>query len=217
MYVRDIPHLPTIISRKQFVDTIFEVGIDATQGYDTMLLAVTVGDAFVGSANTSVCTWCQRGSSEDFMQAPVPRVYSTELAHVCLVISGKVNHDRYNRIQRAADNTGNGIVYKLEWEIVMSCHFYIPQPPLLTCWRYLTPGTEINFESEIIREIGYYGLSANPFAVFLAIKMLHRAGRLRSDRLDRENQFLRRMDYIAKELEVSIDAVLRAYITSRKR
>ncbi|CAH6419425.1 Hypothetical protein HVR_LOCUS620 [uncultured virus] len=47
MYQRDIPKLPTKITREEFVNEIFNLGHDSNHNYDTMMLAVQVGDYFV--------------------------------------------------------------------------------------------------------------------------------------------------------------------------
>ena len=47
MYRRDIPKLPTPISRDEFVELVFILGRENSHGYDTIVAAVQIGDHFI--------------------------------------------------------------------------------------------------------------------------------------------------------------------------
>ena len=47
MYQRDIPHLPTKISREEFVDHVFELGLRNSHSYESIMVSVQLGDNFV--------------------------------------------------------------------------------------------------------------------------------------------------------------------------
>jgi hypothetical protein len=218
MYLRDIPRLPIEITRTQFVNNIFEIGNDRSQDYDLMMTAVRIGDLFVNnSQNRKICTWSNRGSSEPFMNEPIPPIYSNELAHVCLIISSKFREsDSYSRIIQAAIETDNGIVYKMEWEVLSCLDFCIPKIPFIICLGLFTPKTHTMIRrdwGELMKDLCSGAIyMENPFTILLAVKLLYRSGRLRADLTYRQIRFLRIMTILSKEYEVSLVEILRTYI-----
>lgn len=55
MYQRDIQFLPIKITREEFVNIVFDIGLQYCHGYDTIIAAVQIGDKFVSTIKDNTC------------------------------------------------------------------------------------------------------------------------------------------------------------------
>jgi len=134
MYQREIPHLPIKISRQQFVDEIFVVGMDCGYGCDSIMTAVDVADYFVSyeESRTPYTGWQfgQQTKKENylkynFMNEVVPQVYSRELVYVIISVISMANEDSNNNISNWVYHLSNAFMYKMQWEVCMLLNFTI--------------------------------------------------------------------------------------------
>lgn len=153
----------------------------------------------------------------------VPQVYSVELAHVVTVISAKLNEEfdhGYNSIRSAAYDTENSYVRKMEFEILITLGFHFrifnfitvigllladPVPPILGSVFW-------DISKEVCRNKDL--LSKDPMLIVLSIVILGKRGKLRALKLHRERLFIEKLATIARELELPMVDVTRAYIKS---
>lgn len=233
MYKREILKSPKKITRRNFVKTIFDVGYLNGSGYDTMMIAVQVGDFFINYKDRRIAYkgWKKkmRNSSNDpegIADKKCRRIYSKELAHTVIVIAEEFNEDHAYNIYEANMTCNNSYVYKLEWEICLLLKFNI------------NPSNYIRLMDNLIGEINYIEYdkylstvfwdlsrriclsrkmsSINPITLLLGIIILHKKGKLKSIRDNRRRKFLMLIIRIGHEYEVSLIDILQAYIKYKK-
>lgn len=107
MYNRNIKHDIKLVDRNSFVDLVFDIGLSYDNCYGTIMTAIEISDKYVDIKKTD---------------------YSTELAHVAIVVSAKFYEDMdYLSIREAAEIVDNGIVFSIEHEILDCIQFKIPE------------------------------------------------------------------------------------------
>lgn len=274
MYQRDIPKLPKIITRDEFVNIVFDLGQRYQHGYDTIVASVQLADYFVSfkelrhpfillnkSEKISLESVCKRNphltkirgnfsvhkyrdllltspfkeqvEQNTFMNELVPQVYSIELAYVVTVIIAKYNEDdRYKWTDDAVADTNNRYVIKMEWEICMLLNFHIKINNFITLigdiiWHTLTEEQKYSsplsfrFHSmffDLSKEIcmNQSLLAKDSKVIVMGCILLHKMGKLRAVRTNKERLFNEVMVKISKEYEVDISDLLHAYIKLKK-
>lgn len=274
MYQRDIPKLPKIITRTEFVDIVFDLGRIHQHGYDTIVASVQLADHFVSfkgvrrpfiqlniSEKKALKSICKRNpeltkvrgkfsvqkyhdllltspfqeklEQNKFMYELIPQVYSIELAYVVTVIIAKYNEDDgYRWTDNAIADTNNRYVIKMEWEICMLINFHIKINNFITLighiiWHTLTEHQKYSdpwtfrlhsIFFDLSREIcmDQNILAKDPQVIIMGCFLLHKMGKLRANRINKERLFHEVMVKISKEYEVDISDFLHAYIKLKK-
>lgn len=241
MYQREIAKLPTEISREDFVEKIFDLGFDQNHEYDTIMLAVQIGDFFVKYDGHRIphTSWKRKEIVESKLSKRDPRCdpdgiadilaiqkYSDELVHTVTAIASDYNEDDGYDIAKANVNCNNGYVFKLEWEICSILEFHI-QPR-----NYIRAIGQLIYHKhqyEKIRHLApiFWDLSKdiclnhqltimNPNTVLLGIVMLYKRKRLSAIRKYRCRRFSTLFKNLAREYELPIGKILQAYIAYKR-
>jgi hypothetical protein len=228
MYLRDIPHLPKIISRREFVEIIFDLGLKWEYGCDTLIMAVQIGDRFVSCENIRKPytrykkKYRKKLTSEqlELLTDLVPQVYSKELAYVVFVISSNYNEDWGYCMEDVANELSNGYVYKMQWEVCMVHNFYISRENFFTHLFSLIDYDKYNISGmfwDLTRHVCMNKslLYSNPSVIISAIIILARNDRLRAKKDHRERIFQNIIMRSSQEYEIPLDEFLQAYIKSK--
>lgn len=153
VYQREIPTLPKEISRKTFVREIFYLGYDRHHEYNTIMLAIQIGDFFVNYKGKRVpyIGWKRREHSTKYRSRTTDKIiiknvlsnrdpkydphkiadilcdqiYSYELIYTATAIAADYNEDNGYNIDHANIDCNNAYVYKLQWEICKLLNFTI--------------------------------------------------------------------------------------------
>lgn len=181
MYTRNISRLPEEISRDEFVNIVFDLGLMHQHGCDTIVASVELGDYFVSFRGNRIPfvqltkkERMKRKSREKkgervekttFKEEVIPQVYSVELAHVVTIIIAKYNEDDgYNWTDDAIDATNNDYVIKMEWEICIMLGFHIKVRNFITLigeiiWSITTEDERIHESSSLRLHSMFWDLS----------------------------------------------------------
>lgn len=126
MFTRDIPKLPLEFSREEYVGYVIKLGYLNNISYDTILTAVYIGDKVVNwDKSWKICHWI-KSTDQKIISLPMQRIYSKELAIICLIIICKIKEDEFNYTQGIVNDYDNCYLYKMEWEICMNFNFEFP-------------------------------------------------------------------------------------------
>jgi len=228
MHLRDIPHLPIEISRKEFVKIVFDVGLIHTHGYDTIIAAVDIGDRFVeysGSRESYTRKHKYNSDYDKILSLPIEQIYSKELAYIVTVIAAKSNEDDgYNDTVEAVDDLCNYYLYKMEWEICTLFNYHFPVNNFITyigTMLYATTMGSIKLSSvfwDISREYCFDRklMKINSPTVLIGMMYLYRKNKLKAIISHKERLFRDTITSIAKECEVTTDEVIKIYISKIK-
>lgn len=194
MYVRDIVKVPQKIERDEFVNIIFNVGLNYNYGYDTLMAAVQLGDQHTDKNND----------------------YTKELSYVCLVLMTKLNEDDNYSTHEAVDELENKYVLILEWEIFRTCKIKINN--FMTFLGYLT-NNEIIFGPifwDLCKDICMNKtlLNMNPQTILLGCFLLN--NKLKCIGTYKQRCFLDIMQKIAYNYELDISNLFKQYIQLKK-
>lgn len=225
MYRREIPHLPNVTSRKEFVELVFDLGLRLEYGYDTLITAVEIGDRFISHEGHRIPYTSYKKDQQNKLTSDqikiitelVPQVYSRELAYVSLVISADINEDDGFQIEKAAEELENGYVYKMQWEISMMNNFCIRNHNFITLLVSLIPDKKYVFDRmfwDLSRVICMDEtlLHTNPITITLAIIILIKRDKLRAQKQYNQRIFQTLMIQISKEYEIPLSDLLLEYI-----
>lgn len=218
MYARDIPRLPESVSREVFVNTLFDIGLLYQCSCDTLLSAVTIGDAFVSHKfsippHRLIANPLLTPDKADILNQPLPQTYSIDLAHVSLCISSSIHEESCYSIDDASRDLDNIIVYKLQWEVCLMFKFCIPTPKIVKLLAILGYGLTWDLSKDIALDKSL--LYSNPYALLLGVKLLGRnvsANTKRRYRLFKEC-FLQ----ISSDYELDISDLLLSYSNLRRK
>jgi hypothetical protein len=121
--LRDIQDIAPI-TREKFVEIIFIIHHDYAASLEAATYAVVMGDRFVNDFQPQPETpgFPQKFSGQSVSTAS-QAVYSEELASVCMALAGKYYDSPFSAIMEAELFCNNGIVFKLELEILRFCNF----------------------------------------------------------------------------------------------
>jgi hypothetical protein len=236
MYQWEQPHLPIAISREDFVDIIFDIGLYNLYNYDTVVSSVQLGDSFVeyiGPRNPYVDKlqlekFPINSYERDILEKLVPQEYSKELAYAVTVIMGKFLDERgrgFGWTNIAIRETNNYYVVKLEWEVCMILGFHIKTKNFISVIGNLIY-SDISYQPTPILNSVFWDLSKDicmnksilnmdPRTVVLGIKLLHRKKKLRAVTSNRKRFFLQLMNTISNDYEIDMKDLLRGYIDTK--
>jgi hypothetical protein len=220
MYASDFYKTPRSFSRKKFIEKIFKIS-NNNYDYDTLLIAVEIGDYFVSfKGERKTCNWINFNEEEkNIISSPTPQKYSLELSHVSLCIATKFNEDCVHEIY----DVGNKIVFKMEWEILMLLGFHIKTNNFFkfinkilyqSTYHHLTLSPEFEFLAFEIANLNQ--ININPFTILLAIKMLDKKGKLSFLKDFRMKRFYQIVKKICYEYELSFTKFIHNYIMYKK-
>src|SRR5205085_5915401 len=211
MYQREEQFDPIEIDREEYVNIVFDLGLLHCHGYDSIIAAVEIGDKFVISP---------KNDTNDI----IARHYSSELAHITTVLASKANEDEgYIFTKKAVNDTNNGLVYKMEWEICRSIGFHIKIDNFITFigkTLHLT-GTPIVLSSvfwDLSKDICMNRelLSMDPFTILTGCLLLNKMRKLRAIKSNKQRVFFEIMSQMAHEYELDLNDVLQAYINIKR-
>lgn len=223
-----VPKLPAPCSRSDFIETVFDYGEVVEESCDILLTAVEIGDRFVHSLNEITPHVLQLHpilhKSEETMNlasAPVPRVYSEELAHVVVSLACKAFGEDFN-LKDSVVGLENNYMFKMEWEVWASFEYHLPHQNFFTVISNLftTVATydgkkhlDTSF-SRLARAMAHDGtmMSISPATILLACKLLHRRKQLRPQSEARQIFLIQLFMSLAHNYEVSMHAIIRKYI-----
>jgi len=216
MYKRNIPHLPEKINRCEFVNIIFDIGLEYQHGYDTLMIAVEIGDYFVSYDGPRESL--MKKSSKNMIRNPAPQEYSKELAYVTTVIAAKYNEDNgYDLIENATIDTENSYVRKMEWEICMILGFTIKNRNFITLIGSLSlvnpPKLLGSMFWDLIKDIcmNQSLMKINPITILLGCFLLHKRGKLRAFYTNKVRNFMTIMTKTAYIYDVPLSNLLKNY------
>lgn len=165
--------------------------------------------------------------NKTFADEPTSQYYSVELAHVVSVILGKYNESNgYRSTKKATSDTNNGIILKMEWEILHMIDFKPKVYNFITIIGFLIKHDEHSPHLTRLSSV-FWDLSkevclnrslleGNPFTIVMAICLLGRTGKLRATHTHRERKFREFMIQVAKECDMDLSDLLRQYIQRMK-
>jgi len=143
MYKWQVPKHPKLIKREKYVNKIFVIGHDKDFNYDTLVLAVKIGDKFIKTQGQEIYTSYMSNVKENFtfeeqeiLNKTCVKEYSKELAYVSLSIASYINEDNIYNIKTVAIKLENGYVFKLQWEICIENNFYIQTQSFCNILQY---------------------------------------------------------------------------------
>jgi len=195
MYVRDIIRSPQKITRNEFVNIIFDIGLNYNYGYDTLIASVQLGDQYI---------------DQDYNND-----YTKELAYVCLILTTKLNEDDYYSTAEAVDELENKYVLVLEWEIFRTCKIKIKN--FMTYLGYLT-NHEIIFGPifwDLCKDICINKtlLQMNPQTILLGCFLLN--DKLKCIKQYQQRYFLDVIQKLSYNYEVDMSDILKKYIENK--
>lgn len=218
MYERDTPHLPNAITREEFVDHVFDLGLRHYHSYSTCIAAVQLGDQFVTFTGKLIPF-----INESFPDNEcVPQIYSLELAYITTVILAKYCEDwGYKCTKQAVIDTDNSYVIKMEWEICRMVDFHIKINNFMTVMGELLWDDTKQWHPmfwDLSKEVCLNPilLSTRPDVLILGILLLWHNKSLKAMRSYKERIFRDTMICIAHEYEVTLEELLRAYIVAKQ-
>lgn len=153
-FLRDVPKLPDYLSRKDFIKVLYYIctnsiekfldvfekhnndyfnqcNIDAMNidgrefCFYTFINAIKIADEFIDDTETPVYQYSKYNNIYKFLDDPCKKIYSFELAFVCLSLSSCVFEDNPYNISDAIEFFQNSYLYKLHWEICIINKFHI--------------------------------------------------------------------------------------------
>ncbi len=197
MYQRDVHVIPIEILRDEFVNIIFDIGLEYYFGYDTLITAVEIGDKYVNFDH---------------------QYYSDELAHAVIVIASKANEDDHYTSLNAKIDTNNGYVISLEWKVCEILGFHIKNNNFITfICKFLNPLTKPTLGSvfwDLSKDICMNPklLSMDPLVILTVCILLNKIGKLRAIQNNKKRVFSTIMDQISFEYDININDLLKKYI-----
>jgi hypothetical protein len=227
MYERDIPHVPSEVTREEFVHHVFDLGFRYYHSYSTCIGTVELGDKFVsftGARTPHTSTLFPDNEC-------VPQIYSLELAYITTVILAKRYEDHgYKSTKQAITDTDNSYIIKMEWEICQILNFHITINNFMTTmgellWDGTSNVSDVNnilpwhpMFWDLSKEVCLNRslLSARPHTLILGIMLLWNSGSLRAMRSYKQRIFRDTMMRLAYECEVPLEELLRGYITIKQ-
>jgi hypothetical protein len=194
------------IPRDLFVKRIFEIGSQYNHAYDTGIIAVNVGDAYVMRTQTS---------------------YSEELLYTVLVLAAKLNEDAgYRSIGQANIELENNFAHALEWHIFHTLDCHIPRntyiDDLNKFMSVLYPGSWMLQLGTVFKYLSQdiccepTLLEARSVSIMCASILLRKKGKLKATQEAKEQKFLTIMSTTAREWEFTLSQLLRAYIEHKR-
>jgi hypothetical protein len=204
MYQRDIDKIPDLISREQFVITVFEIGKRSHHAYDNIVGAVQMGDSY-----------CKEGN-----------YYSKELAYVTTIIMAKLNEDDgFDDIKQAIYELDNSYVRKLEIQLCVKFGYHYKPYNIMSLLTGIVLHNSYETCKDRFAPIFYdfcFGiclrqsiLETNPCTILLAMKMLHRRKRLHCVATYKSRIFYTILFKAAREYEIPFSDMVKAYITTK--
>lgn len=116
MYEEDVDRDQIVIFRNKLIDIIFNIGLEQENGYDTLIMAVDIADRYV---------FLSKGN------------YTTELAHVVLIIANKINEDHgYKSIQSVSKDINYNKLGSLERNVLILLNFTFPRKNIISYIGY---------------------------------------------------------------------------------
>lgn len=218
-----VPKLPVAVSRDVFVHAVFDYGEDINMGCDTLLSAVQLADHFITAPVTAhphilllpYLVAQLHPECWDLVKAPVPHVYSKELAFVVVSLCCKAFEEDFT-LKKCVIELENNYLVKMEWEVYATVHCNIPRAHLGTFI-----GDHIRGEGRLSHTFHRLAralaldqrmLAMSPATILLACKLLHQRRAFRPQ-VERRQLFLIHLFLaLSKNYEVSMGAVMRSYI-----
>ena len=218
MYQHDIPKLPTPITRNSYVDLVFDIGLEYSHGYDTIVMSVEIGDAFVlykGNRSPFIPT---AHTNFEIMNQLVPQEYSIELAHITTVTVAKFNETGgYQSTRNAISNTENCYIAKMEFEIFEVIDFHINRSNFITVFGNLLPHTNQKHLGSVFWDLSkaicldYTLMQMNPYTLILGTILLNKHGKLKAVSDNKYRMFQTLLTHIVEEYELTYSDVIHAY------
>lgn len=220
IYERDIPKLPNEICRDEFVNEIFNLGLNYECGYNVLISAVEIGDKFVSyNKKRRPHTLHNRKFSKGpikILVDLVPQIYSKELAHVVFAISCNSIEDWGYSIDNVASQLDNVYVYKMEWEVCMVINFHVPYENFFIHMLSLidNPNNISAMFWDLTRQIcmDKLLLYSNRASIIVAIILLIKNKKLRAERTYRERIFTQTIILTSNEYEIPLNILLKSLI-----
>lgn len=230
-YRRDIPDLPEVISRQEFVEELFDVSFLNSLSYDTTILAVQLADFFVNFiGKRKIYTgWKRKNKSSERHPRYDPyeiadnishQIYSIPLLHTCLAIASAYYDDIYT-IEMANIKTNNAYVFKLEWELCSMCDFTIKPNSYFKIIDLLLNHIPINNNTKDLGStffdltkticLNKELLNVNPFTIILAVKMLFRRKKLKCYNESKFGRFVKLFYLVSVCYDLSITDLIRTF------
>lgn len=210
MYARDIPRLPSPITRSHFVHELFDIGYLHECSCDTLLTATIIADSYVSFSDPIspyLISLNPLLTSEqvDIITSPLPQKYSVELAHVVLSISAAIFDDNGYNIVDALHIIDNKILYKLQWEICSLNKFNIKTPNIVKALMILN----LSFSWDLSKDIALDKslLYCNPQTLILGITMLGKNIRARKQGQERRLNDL--LEILTEEYDIEISDLIK--------
>ncbi|MEM2986521.1 MAG: hypothetical protein QXV60_00270 [Nitrososphaerota archaeon] len=192
------------IHREEFINIVFNIGLDCSHQYDTIVSSVILGDKFVALKNIG---------------------YSVELAHVVSVLLAKYKEDfGYSNTIDAIINTGNRKIIQLEWDVFSSMKYKIYYPSFINIFYILvlfcdpkyTLGTLFWEISKQVCEDPKLLYSTNPKTIVLAVILLYQRGKLKAVRDNKMRMFKELIERLSYEYQVHQTLIIKKYIELKR-
>jgi len=186
MYQWQYPKNPISISRNTFINKVFSLSNQHNHGYDSMVQAIIIADNFISSTEHRIpYIFTDKSIDSDFNKL-TPQIYSIELAHVVVLISGKLNEDSgYIKTMLAIYDTNNIYISKMEYELYYLSNFNFKIHNFISLLGKLHSILNINLNlGTMCFDLSKYIcknkslLSCSPSTIVLAIILLHKRHKL---------------------------------------
>lgn len=208
MYKRDLPKIPSSISREDFIYEIFSICRSKDLHYDIMISAVAMADTFVSDPRVFVCNWILR--SYDYMCIPSPKHYSLELAHTVIVLLSKLYDENRYPTRLAVVELENSYIYKLEWEILMSINYKFDIKHVFS--DLYAPSTSLLLHC-LAYDICLYKLwDFDIKLICISALLLNKHKKLRAQTRFNKIKFLRLLNLLKSEYDINYPTFCAAYI-----
>jgi len=186
MYQWQYPKNPILISRNTFINKVFNLSNQYNHGYDSMVQSVIIADNFISSTEPRIpYIFTDKSIDSDFNKL-TPQIYSIELAHVVVLISGKLNEDSgYIKTMSAIYDTNNIYISKMEYELYYISNFNFKIHNFISLLGKLHSILNINLNlGTMCFDLSKYIcknkslLFCSPSTIILAIILLHKIHKL---------------------------------------
>lgn len=204
MYQSSLIKDPINITREEFINTVFNIGMEYSHGYDTVVSSVILGDMFVKNSN----------------------VYTLELAHIVSVLMAKCNEDSgYLSTKKALANVGNKYIIQLEWKILKMFNYSIKFKSFINLFNELILFCSKGYKFQTLSGF-FYDLSKevcinqllflNPKAIIIGTVLLYKRKKLKALRMYKERIFKEIIVRICDEYDIELDLFIKTYINIKK-
>jgi len=181
--------LPKEITRKDYVELIFEIGYEYS--YETIYTAVELGDKFV-----------------EHEQSSIPQIYSTELAYVVLSLVAKAKEDfNFYCTKTALRETKNSFLINMEWKIgemfgfcFNSKNFLTLASSLVCCDKLYSGFFDLTKEVCMNKKL----MKTNPRTLLCGILLLIKKRKLKAPKLHRWRLFSSLLMKASYEYEIPL-------------